>query len=93
MPDPQDDDAGGDLTLVFITLALREARRVEALLTDWGVPFEVRARPLGRTVFGFPRNGAYFFVPAEHAPELADRLTAAGFGHGVMPTGARDSSG
>jgi hypothetical protein len=82
-----DDVDGGGMTLVFITLTLREARKVEALLAAWDVTFEVRARPLSRTLFGFARHGAYFFVPTGQAEDLGARLTAAGFGHGVIPFG------
>jgi hypothetical protein len=78
--DPDDPD----LQLVFLTLTLREARRVEALLVEWGLSFEVRSEPVGRTIFGLARHGACFYVRQADAAACATRLTAAGFGHGVI---------
>jgi hypothetical protein len=72
------------LTLVFLTLTLREARRAEALLDECGVTYVVRAQQVGRTIFGLPRTGACFYVAPSDVGLCAARLTEAGFGEGVI---------
>lgn len=74
-----------DLERIFIARTLRQARKVEALLTQAGVEYAVQVEPYGRSLlFGTIRHGAAFYVAGEHAPACRERLVAAGFGNGVV---------
>ena len=74
------------LTKVFIAARLKEARRVEELLTGHGVNYVVKVEPF---IGGFlsalrPRQGAVFYVQEAQASFCRDRLTAAGLDRGVV---------
>jgi hypothetical protein len=73
-----------ELTKIFLTPSLREALRVEEVLTAAGVDYVVRVEPCGRSLFGSPRNGAVFFVSAGQAEYCRTRLTDAGMELGVI---------
>jgi hypothetical protein len=70
---------------VFVTFKLGEARLAEQVLTEAGVEYEVSVEVLGRTLFGFRRNGVVFSVEAGHFTRAAAVLSGAGLGSGVMP--------
>jgi hypothetical protein len=73
-----------ELTRVFMTPSLKEALRVEALLTASGVNYMVSVEPCGTTLFGSPRNGAAFYVSAGQAAYCRTQLTAADMELGVL---------
>jgi len=79
-------DAFGDreLARVFMAATVAEARRAEALLTERGVDYVVRAEPLGRSLFGSLRMGAAFYVEVQQAQYCGSLLVAEGFGLGVL---------
>jgi hypothetical protein len=81
--DPDDFD-DRDLARIFIAPTLAEARLAEELLTFHEVKYTVVAEPLGRTIFGSPRNLAVFYVAPEGADAVAAILTRAGMGIGVV---------
>jgi len=70
---------------VFIAATVAEARRAEEILDAHGVEYEIRVQPFGRTLFGSPRQGAFFYVPHELVVSTGALLTAAGLGIGVVP--------
>jgi len=67
-----------------MTPKLAEARRAEDVLTGRGVRYFVQAEPFGRTLLGFSRTGATFYVAAEQADFCAGVLEAAGLARGVV---------
>jgi len=67
---------------------LKEARRVEDLLTAHEVSYVVEVEPFSRTLFGTLRYGAAFYVIAGQAEYCRSQLVAAGFERGVL----RDSA-
>ena len=68
MPRVDPDDFGDqELARVFIAATMAEARAAEALLTAGEMTYVVQAEPIGRTLFGSPRNNAVFYVLPEHA--------------------------
>jgi hypothetical protein len=74
-----------DLERIFIARTLRQARRVEELLTEAGVDYVVQVEPYSRSIlFGTIRHGAGFYVAATHAAHCRKRLIGAGFGKGVV---------
>jgi hypothetical protein len=74
-----------DLERIFIARTLRQARKVEALLTEAGVDYAVQVEPYGRSLlFGTIRHGAAFYVAAAHAAHCRERLIGAGFEKGVV---------
>lgn len=77
--------ADRDLARIFITPKLGDARKAEAVLSGRGVDYVVVAEPVGRTLLGFTRTGACFYVAADQADACADLLTAAGLSRGVVP--------
>lgn len=71
---------------VYVTVSLREARKVEALLTARGLDYTVQAEEVGRTLFlGSPRHGAVFYVSAAQAAYCLSVLEQAGFRRGRIP--------
>ena len=80
---------GRDLARVYIAPKLREARRVEQLLTTQGIDYVVSVEPVLRSLFGSTRNAAVFLVAAEDADVSAGALTEAGLGLGVVPEDRR----
>ena len=76
---------------VFIARTLRQARRVETLLTGAGVDYTVQVEPYGRSLlFGTIRHGAAFYVAAAQAAHCRKRLAEAGFGRGVVESPPAD---
>lgn len=77
-----------DLERIFIARTLRQARKVEDLLTEAGIDYVVKVEPYGRSLlFGTIRHGAAFYVAAAQATDGRDRLIRAGFGTGVVESG------
>lgn len=80
-----------DRERIFIARTLRQARKVEALLTDAGIDYAVQVEPYGRSLlFGTIRHGAAFYVTAAHAAQCRERLVGAGFGKGVIESDPGD---
>jgi hypothetical protein len=80
-----------DRERIFIARTLRQARKVEALLTEAGVDYVVQVEPYGRSlIFGTIRHGAAFYVAAAQAALSRERLVAAGFGKGVVESDPTD---
>jgi hypothetical protein len=70
---------------IFIAASLREARRVEQVLTAVGVDYVVQVEPFGRSVlFGTVRQGASFYVTSAQAAYCRSRLSADGLDRGVV---------
>jgi hypothetical protein len=76
--------ADEEVVRVFVAFKLAEARHAEALFEESGVDYVVLVEPLGRTLFGSPRNGAVFSVPVAKADECRDFLRRGGLGAGVL---------
>jgi hypothetical protein len=88
MPRINPDDLGDvELARIFIAATMVEARRAEEVLTATAIRYAVVAEPLGRTLFGSPRNAAVFYVVAEDADHSAAALVAAGMEMGVVRDG------
>lgn len=69
---------------IFIAGSLREARRVEELLTTAGVDYVVQVEPFTTSVLFSPRNGAVFYVTAGQAAYCRSQLMAARLDRGVV---------
>ena len=84
--DPIELEAPGDreLARVFIASTMVEARRAEEVLTAHDVRYAVVAEPIGRTLFGSPRNAAVFYVAAVDADVCATILVTNGLEFGVV---------
>jgi hypothetical protein len=84
--DPADLDGPDDreLARVFIAATLAEARQAEDVLNAHDVTYAVVAEPIGRTLFGSPRNAAVFYVAAADADTCASVLVHHGLEHGVV---------
>lgn len=84
--DPVDLEQAGDreLARVFIAATMVEARRAEDVLTAHEVRYAVVAEPIGRTLFGSPRNSAVFYVAASDADTCATILITNGLEFGVV---------
>ena len=79
------DDLGDrDLARVFIAATMAEARQAEQVLTLYDIPYAVVAEPIGRTLFGSPRNAAVFYVVATDADVCASVLKDNGLEFGVV---------
>jgi hypothetical protein len=76
---------------IFIARTVRQARRVEELLTEAGVDYVVQVEPYSRSIlFGTIRHGAAFYVSASHAAQSRERLIGTGFGKGVVANDPTD---
>jgi hypothetical protein len=85
MPRIDPEDLGDrDLARVFIAATMVEARRAEEVLTAHAVRYAVVAEPIGRTLFGSPRNAAVFYVVATDADSCASILADNGLEFGVV---------
>jgi hypothetical protein len=69
---------------VFIAATMVEAKRAEDVLTAHEVRYAVVAEPIGRTLFGSPRNAAVFYVVADDADACATILSDHGMAAGVI---------
>jgi hypothetical protein len=79
-----DPEALTDPERVFIAPSLRKALQVEELLTGEGVDYVVQVEVFARSLLGRARHGAVFYVSGAQAAWCRARLTAAGFGRGVV---------
>jgi hypothetical protein len=85
MPRIDPDELGeNELARIFIAATMVEARRAEEILTATEIRYAVVAEPIGRTLFGSPRNAAVFYVVASDADSTAAVLVAAGMETGVV---------
>jgi hypothetical protein len=85
MPRITPDELGEqELARVFIAATMVEARRAEEVLTANDVRYAVVAEPLGRTLFGSPRNAAVFYVVATEADASAAILESHGLAFGIV---------
>ena len=74
-----------DPELVYTAASLREAQKVEALLTTRGVDYVVQVEDLGRTtLFGSVRHGAGFYVSGTQAEYTRGVLREAGYGRRII---------
>lgn len=79
-----DDFGDRELARIFMTPKMAEARRAEDALSARGVDFFVMAEPFGRTLFGFTRTGASFYVLADQVDLSVEVLEAAGLSRGIV---------
>jgi hypothetical protein len=82
----QEQLADHDCVRVYIAGRLREARRVEQVLTDHGVDYYVEMERFERRLFGVIRReytGVAFYVPATSADACRARLRDAGLRAGL----------
>ena len=78
-------DALPDPEQVYLTASLREARTVEALLTNQGVDYATQVEVLGRSsLFGSVRHGVGFYVTAGQAEFSRGALAQAGHARGLV---------
>ena len=84
--DPLELEEPGDreLARVFIAATMVEARQAEAVLTAHEVRYAVVAEPIGRTLFGSPRNAAVFYVAAADADACTSVLLNNGLEFGIV---------
>jgi hypothetical protein len=73
-----------DLARVFIAATMVEARLAEQVLTAHEVRYAVVAEPIGRTLFGSPRNAAVFYVALSDADTCTSILVNSGLEFGVV---------
>ncbi len=73
-----------DPVRVFIAMTMAEARGAEAVLCAGDVRYAVQAEPIGRTLFGSPRNTAVFYVISDDADRGVALLIAGGLEAGVV---------
>jgi hypothetical protein len=73
-----------EVVRVFVAFKLAEARLAEALLDERGVEYVVVVEPIGRTLFGSPRNGAVFSVQVAKADDCRTILRHGGLAAGVL---------
>lgn len=79
-------DTLSDPEQVYLASSIGEARRVEAVLTSYGVSYATEVQVLGRsTLFGSVRYGAGFFVTTAQAEYCRTALAQAGFSRGIVP--------
>lgn len=83
--------ADRELAHVFMASTLAEAQRAEELLTGLGVNYVVEVEPLGRTLFGTPRNVALISVEVSQAQYCGSQFEAAGLGLGSLVDDAWES--
>ena len=81
----EDPHAPADDAPVFVTFKLKEARLAERVLSDAGIDYSVSVEVLGRTLFGFKRNGVVISVAPALFSRCAALLKDAGLSSGVMP--------
>lgn len=70
-----------EVELIQVSRRMRDATKVEALLTEAGIDYAVGAEPyVARMLFIFPteRYGAFFYVRPERAEEARAMLRAKG---------------
>jgi hypothetical protein len=79
-----------ELVRVYMATTVREARLVEALLTERGVNYVVQPEPFGRTFLGSSRIGAAIYVATAHADYCAVQLVTAGFRRVLIETSLDD---
>lgn len=78
-------DALPDPEQVYLAASMREARKVEAVLTSRGVDYATAVEALPRsTLFGSIRHAAGFYVTASQADYSRQALVQAGFSHGIV---------
>lgn len=69
-----------ELELLFIAKKLKEALRLEQLLTEAGVDYAVQAENYhGGVIFRSERTGAFFYVAPESLDSAREVLARAGF--------------
>jgi hypothetical protein len=75
-----------ELERVFIAARLKEAQRVEEVLTLEGVDYVVNVEPFVSGLFSAfrPRNGAVFYVSLTQADYSRTKLVEAGLGRGIV---------
>ena len=78
-------DALRDPEQVYVAGTLREARRLESVLTSQGVNYVTQVEVLGTSsLFGSLRHGVGFFVTTGQAAHCREALTHAGYTRGLV---------
>jgi len=76
--------------LIYIAKRLRDALRLETVLTESGIDYGVEADEYrGGVVFRSVRAGAFFYVPVENADAARDVLRR----HNYVPYEAKGGAG
>jgi hypothetical protein len=71
---------GKEPVLIYIAKRLRDALKLEVLLTEAGVDFGVEADEYrGGIVFMTTRTGAFFYVLPESEPDALEAMRAGGY--------------
>ncbi len=69
-----------ELDLILVAKRLRDALRIEELLTQAGIDYAVEPEKyLGGLIFRSERVGAFFYVPPESAGHACELLRSNGF--------------
>jgi len=69
-----------DLDLVYIAKKLKEALRLESVLTEAGIDYAVEAdQYLGGVIFRSERTGAFFYTAPESAEQVREVMHRHGF--------------
>jgi len=69
-----------DLSLIYIARRLKDALRLETLITDAGLDYLVEPdKYMGGTIFRAERVGAFFYVSPGDEGAAKDTLTRGGF--------------
>jgi len=82
----QEDLAEQDCVRVYVAGRLREAKRVEEILTGHGIDYFVAMERFERRLFGFIRReytGVSFYVPGVRAEAASDWLRGVGLTAGL----------
>ncbi len=85
----RDADYFGDreMDLVYIAKRLKDALRLETVLTDAGLDYAVEAdNYVGGTIFRTTRTGAFFYVPPEQLEAARETLRRNGYRPTEDPT-------
>jgi hypothetical protein len=80
-------DELSDPERIFIAAKLKEALRVEEMLTTAGVDYAVQVEPFGTSIFFSRRHGAAFYVSSGQAEYCRTRLVAHGLARGIVEDG------
>jgi hypothetical protein len=90
---------GKEPVLIYIAKRLRDALKLEALLTEAGLDYGVEADEYrGGIIFGTTRTGAFFYALPDSAPAAIEIMRrsgykpyASGVGQALPPANRRDS--
>ena len=73
-------DEEAQLDLIYIAAALEEAKKIEALLEQHDIEYEVRVEQYrAGIIFASVRAGAFFYVPPEEGARSRQILSGQGY--------------